>query len=56
MIKMKVVDGSFPKVGLFLGAKCMRQAVLRTAARHTITHNHSVTDNVLVVAQPKFRD
>ena len=29
--------------------KCMRQPVPPIAARHTIAHNHSVTDDVLVV-------
>ena len=33
---------------LFWGG-CEVHAVPRIAARHTTTHNHSVTDNVLVV-------
>ena len=41
--------GLSPREFFFWGAKCMREVVTRIAARHTTTHNHSVTDDVLVV-------
>ena len=36
----------YPLGSFFLGAKCMRQPVPCIAVRHTITHNHSVIDDV----------
>ena len=49
----------------WVGMKCMRQAVRRIAARRTTTHNHTLTNDALVVGKtkvlglstlPKFRD
>ena len=42
---MGVTAGEF----LFWGGGCEVHAVPRITARHTTTHNHSVTDDVLVV-------
>ena len=39
----------YPLGSFFLGAKCMRQLVPRIATRDTITHKHSMTDDVRVV-------